>query len=43
MKKAFYINGGAGRVLAAIPALEHHIKHIDPTVVIIVEGWLEIC
>lgn len=43
MKKAFYINGGAGRVLCAIPALEHHIKHIDPTVVIIVEGWLEIC
>lgn len=43
MKKAFYINGGAGRVLCAIPALEHHIKHIDPTVIIIVEGWLEIC
>ena len=43
MKKAFYINCGAGRVLCAIPALEHHIKHIDPTVVIIVEGWLEIC
>jgi len=43
MKKAFYINGGAGRVLCAIPALEYHIKHIDPTVVIIVEGWLEIC
>jgi hypothetical protein len=43
MKKAFFINGGAGRVLCAIPALEYHVKHIDPTVIIIVEGWTELC
>jgi len=43
MKKAFFINGGAGRVLCAIPALEHYIKNVDPTAMIIVEGWLELC
>jgi hypothetical protein len=43
MKKAFFINGGAGRVLCAIPALEHYIKNVDPTAVIIVEGWVELC
>jgi hypothetical protein len=42
MKKAFFINGGAGRVLCAIPALEHHIQHIDPTAPIIVEGWIDL-
>jgi hypothetical protein len=42
MKKAFFINGGAGRVLCAIPALEYYVKHIDPTVVIIVEGWIDL-
>ena len=42
MKKAFFINGGAGRVLCAIPALEHYKQHVDPTVVIVVEGWLEL-
>jgi hypothetical protein len=42
MKKAFFINGGAGRVLCSIPALEHHIKNIDPTAPIVAEGWMEI-
>jgi hypothetical protein len=42
MKKAFFINGGAGRVLAAIPALEYHIKNIDPTAIIVVEGWIDL-
>lgn len=42
MKKAFFINGGAGRVLCAIPALEYYKQHTDPTVVIVVEGWLEL-
>ena len=42
MKKAFFINGGAGRVLCAIPALEYHLKNIDPTAPIIIEGWIEL-
>lgn len=42
MKKAFFINGGAGRVLCAIPALEYHLKNIDPTAPIIVEGWIDL-
>ena len=42
MKKAFFINGGAGRVLCAIPALEHHVQHIDPTAIIVVEGWIDL-
>ncbi len=42
MKKAFFINGGAGRVLCAIPALEHYKKHIDPDVVVVSEGWDEL-
>lgn len=42
MKKAFFINGGAGRVLCAIPALEYYAKNIDPDVVIVVEGWIDL-
>ena len=42
MKKAFFINGGAGRVLCAIPALEHYKKNIDPDVVVVSEGWDEL-
>lgn len=42
MKKAFFINGGAGRVICAIPALEYYIQNIDPTAIIIAEGWPEI-
>ena len=42
MKKAFFINGGAGRVLCAIPALEYYKEHTDPDVVIVVEAWAEL-
>lgn len=42
MKKAFFINGGAGRVLCAIPALEYYKKNVDPDVVVISEGWDEL-
>ena len=42
MKKAFFVNGGAGRVLCAIPALEHYLKTVDNDVVIVAEAWLEL-
>lgn len=42
MKKAFFINGGAGRVLCAIPPLEHYKKHVDPDVVVIAESWMDL-
>lgn len=41
MRKAFFINGGAGRVMCAIPALEKYAeKHDD--FIIVAEGWMEI-
>ena len=42
MKKAFFINGGAGRVLCSIPALEYYKEHTDPDVVIVAEAWTEL-
>ena len=40
MEKAFFINGGAGRVLCSIPALEHYAEtHED--FVIVAESWGE--
>lgn len=42
MKKAFFINGGIGRVLCAIPALEHYVQNTDPDAVIVVEAWLDL-
>jgi hypothetical protein len=42
MKKAFFINGGAGRVLCSVPALEHYMEHTDPDVVIVAEVWMEL-
>ena len=42
MKKAFFINGGVGRVLCALPALEHYAKTVDPSVVIVAESWAEL-
>ena len=42
MKKAFFINGGAGRVLCSIPALEYYKENIDPDVVIVGEAWNEL-
>jgi hypothetical protein len=42
VKKAFFINGGAGRVLCAIPALEAYKQNVDPDVVIVAEAWAEL-
>lgn len=42
MKKAFFINGGAGRVLCAIPALEWHKQNVDEDVIIVAEAWQEL-
>lgn len=42
MKKAFFINGGAGRVLCAIPALEWHKQNIDEDVIVVAEAWQEL-
>lgn len=42
MKKAFFINGGAGRVLCSIPALEYYKQHVDPDVVIVAESAGEV-
>lgn len=41
MNKAFFINGGAGRVLCSIPALEYHAKNNDDFV-IVAESWGEL-
>ena len=40
MKKAFFINGGAGRVLCSIPALEKYAKTNDDFI-IVCHGWKE--
>jgi len=40
MGKAFFINGGAGRVLCALPALEKHAQKNDDFIVVS-EGWPE--
>lgn len=42
MKKAFFVNGGAGRVLCTIPALEEYKTNVDPSVIIVAESWLEL-
>lgn len=40
MRKIFVIDGGAGRVIAAIPALEKYVlNHPDEDVKIIIFGW----
>lgn len=40
MKKVFYIDGGAGRVVAAIPALEKYVRnHPDEDIRILINGW----
>lgn len=41
-KKAFIINGGAGRVLCAIPALERYAIDHNGEIVIISEAWGEL-
>lgn len=40
MNKAFFINGGAGRVLCSIPALEAYAETHDDFVVV-AESWGE--
>lgn len=42
MKKSFFINGGAGRVLCSIPALEYYKENVDPDVIIVAEAWQEL-
>ena len=42
MKKAFFVNGGAGRVLCAIPPLEWYQQNVDTDVVIVSEGWTDL-
>ena len=41
MDKAIFINGGAGRVLCAIPALEKHVED-NPNTIIVSEAWGEL-
>jgi len=40
MEKAFFVNGGAGRVLCSIPALEHYAEEHEDFV-IVAEAWGE--
>lgn len=42
MKKAFFINGGAGRVLCSMPALEWYKQNVDDDLLIVSEGWSEL-
>ena len=45
LSKAFYINGGAGRVVCAIPALEKYAdlnRDIDDDFIIVSESWQEL-
>ncbi len=43
MDKAFFINGGAGRVMCAIPALEKYAENNpDKNFMIVAEGWMEV-
>lgn len=41
MNKAFFINGGAGRVLCSIPALEEYAKN-NEDFIIVAEAWGEL-
>ena len=41
MDKAIFINGGAGRVLAAIPVLEKYVEK-NPGAIIVSEAWPEL-
>ena len=36
--KAFFINGGAGRVLCSIPALEKYAEEVSKDFIIVCEG-----
>jgi hypothetical protein len=40
MRKIFYIDGGAGRAVCAIPALEKYVKkHPEEDIKILISGW----
>lgn len=40
MKKVFMLDGGAGRIIAAIPALKKYVReHTDEEIAILVGGW----
>jgi len=40
MRKIFFIDGGAGRIVAAIPALEKYVRnHPDEDIRILIGGW----
>ena len=41
MNKAFFINGGAGRVLCSMPALEKYAEKNDDFI-IVAESWGEL-
>lgn len=41
MKTAVFINGGGGRVLCAIPALEKHLEQ-NPEAIVVTEAWPEL-
>ena len=41
MKKAFFINGGSGRVLCSMPALEKYAEK-DDDFIIVAESWGEL-
>ena len=41
--KAFFLNGGMGRIISAIPALEkYHEANTDPNFIIVIEGICDI-
>lgn len=40
--KAFFINGGAGRVLASIPALEKYFEETSEDFIIVAEGGMDL-
>lgn len=43
MNTTFIIDGGAGRVIAAIPALEKYVlDHPDDNITILIHGWSEV-
>ena len=42
MNKAFFINGGAGRVLCSMPALERHKENGNDDFIIVSESWSEL-
>jgi ADP-heptose:LPS heptosyltransferase len=41
MNTAVFVNGGAGRVLCAIPALEKHLEN-NPEAIVVTEAWAEL-